>query len=133
LTIRRPWVSVVAEVDPDATSSDLDGVAFVRLTGPLFFANADALRSRVADELDGPARWVLLDFESVSDIDPTASDALRDAVEMVDGADRVIGVTRAAAPVRELLDRYDLTERIGADRIFASNREALAAYLGDSR
>jgi high affinity sulfate transporter 1 len=119
----------VAEVDQDAQPTDLDGVAFVRLTGPLFFANADTLRSKVAEELDSPARWVLLDFESVTDIDPTASDALRDAVEMVDGEHRVLGITRASAPVRELLDRYGLTDRIGTERIYTSNREALADYL----
>ena len=122
-----------AEVDHDAATADLEGISFVRLTGPLFFANADTLRARVTEELAGPARWVMLDFESVTDIDPTASDALHDAIEMVDDADGVIGITRASAPVRELLDRYGLTDRIRAEHIYPSNREALAAYLDDVR
>lgn len=122
-----------AEVDHDAATADLEGISFVRLTGPLFFANADTLRARVTEELAGPARWVLLDFESVTDIDPTASDALRDVVEMVDDADGVIGISRASTPVRGLLDRYGLTDRIRAEHIYPSNREALAAYLDDVR
>lgn len=118
-----------AEVDRDASPADLEGIVFVRLTGPLFFANADTLRARVADQLAGPARWVMLDFESVTDIDPTASDALDDVVEMAQSADRILGITRASAAVHELLDRYGITDQIGSERIYASNRAALAAQL----
>jgi high affinity sulfate transporter 1 len=118
-----------ADTDPDAAAADLEGISFVRLTGPLFFANADTLRSRVDQEFAGPVRWVLLDFESVTDVDPTASDALHDVVEMVDGSDRVLGITRASAPVRALLDQYGLTDSIGPDHIYPSNREGLTAYL----
>lgn len=121
-----------ADTDQDAAPPDLEGIAFVRLTGPLFFANADTLRSKATEELAGPARWVLLDFESVTDIDPTASDALRDVADMVRSADRVLGITRASAAVRQLLDRYGLTDQIGPERIYASNREGLAAYLDES-
>ena len=74
---------------------------------------------------------MLLDFESVTDIDPTASDALADAIDMVHAAGKVIGITRASAPVRSLLDRYGLTDRLGPDRTYASNREALTEYLDD--
>jgi MFS superfamily sulfate permease-like transporter len=122
----------VADTDHDAAAvADLEGISFVRLTGPLFFANADTLRARVTEELDGPARWVLLDFESVTDIDPTASDALHDVIEMVDDTDRVLGITRASAPVRALLDRYGLVASIGAEHIYPSNREGLTAYLDE--
>jgi high affinity sulfate transporter 1 len=121
----------VADTDPDAAAADLEGISFVRLTGPLFFANADTLRSRVDQEFAGPVRWVLLDFESVTDIDPTASDALHDVVEMVDDTDRVLGITRASAPVRALLDQYGLTDSIGPEHIYPSNREGLTAYLDD--
>ncbi|MCZ7630753.1 MAG: STAS domain-containing protein, partial [Microthrixaceae bacterium] len=117
-----------AEVDHDASPADLeDRVRSARR--PLFFANADTLRARVADQLAGPVRWVLLDFKSVTDIDPTASDALDDVVEMVQSADRIIGITRASAAVRELLDRYGITGRIGPERIYASNRAALISHL----
>jgi high affinity sulfate transporter 1 len=118
-----------ADTDHDAAPADLDGIVFVRLTGPLFFANADTLRARVTEEVDGPVRWVLLDFESVTDIDPTASDALHDVIEMVNDTDRVLGITRASAPVRALLDQYGLTDSIGPDHIYPSNREGLTAYL----
>lgn len=121
-----------AVADPDAAPSDLEGVRFVRLTGPLFFANADTLRERIATAADdGDIRWVLLDFESVTDIDPTASEALADSIAILRGRGTVLGIARASAPVQALLDLYGLADDIGADRQYASNRAALAAYLAE--
>ena len=76
-------------------------------------------------------RWVLLDFESVTDVDPTACEALADSVSAVHDQGKVIGITRASAPVRRLLELYGITETIGADHLYPSNREALAAYLAE--
>jgi SulP family sulfate permease len=138
-----PWVTLeppegdwemerfAAVAEPDATPSDLEGVSFIRLTGPLFFANADTLRDRIASAAEGDVRWVLLDFESVTDIDPTASEALADAISLLHDGDKVVGIARASAPVRTLLDLYGLSGASGADHLFASNREALAAYLAE--
>ena len=122
-----------AVADPDAVPSDLDGVRFVRLTGPLFFANADTLRERIATAADDDIRWVLLDFESVTDIDPTASDALADLIAILRERGTVLGIARASAPVRALLDLYGLADDISPDRQYASNRAALAAYLAEGR
>lgn len=120
-----------AVADPDASVSDLAEVDFVRLAGPLFFANADTLRDRIAAVAESDVRWVLLDFESVTDIDPTASEALAEAISLVHEQGKVIGITRASAPVLTLLDLYGLSSATGVDHLFASNREALAAYLAD--
>jgi high affinity sulfate transporter 1 len=123
----------VAVADPDAVPSDLEGISFIRLTGPLFFANADTLRDRIATAAAADIRWVLLDFESVTDIDPTASEALEDAITTLHDRGMVIGVARASAPVRALLARYRLDAAIGADHLYSSNRQALAAYLDQVR
>ena len=119
-----------AVADPDASPADLEGVTFVRLTGPLFFANADALRNRIASVVTDDVDWVLLDFESVTDVDPTASEALADAIALARAAGKVIGIARATAPVRALLDTYGITATIGDDRFYPSNRAALAGFLG---
>jgi MFS superfamily sulfate permease-like transporter len=144
-TAGSPWVTLeppegdwemerfAAVADPDAVPDDLEGATFVRLTGPLFFANADTLRDRVAEAATGDVRWVLLDFESVTDVDPTASEALADAVSAAGDDGRVVGIARASDPVRRLLDLYGITGAVGADHLYTTNREALAAYLADER
>ena len=148
-TVRRvassPWVTLeppegdwemerfAAVAEPDAPPSDLEGVAFVRLTGPLFFANADTLRDRVTNAAKDTVEWVLLDFESVTDVDPTASEALADSVSMLHERGKVIGIARVSQPVRALLDLYTISAAIGEDHIYPSNRAALSAYLSSDQ
>ncbi len=76
---------------------------------------------------------MLLDFESVTDIDPTASEALADSVTMIHASGKRIGIARASEPVRDLLGLYGITVAVDPDHIYASNREALAAYLDHGR
>jgi MFS superfamily sulfate permease-like transporter len=137
-----PWVTLeppggdwemerfAAVAEPDTPPAELEGVNFVRLTGPLFFANTDTLRNRINEATEGTVDWVVLDFESVTDIDPTASEALADSVSMLHERGKVMGIARVSQRVRDLLDLYEITAAIGEDRIYPSNRAALAAYLG---
>jgi MFS superfamily sulfate permease-like transporter len=136
-----PWVTLeppegdwemerfAAVVRPDTPPAELEEISFVRLTGPLFFANADTLRERVERAAADPVRWVLLDFESVTDVDPTASEALADSIAMLHEHGQVLGIARASQPVAYLLDLYGITASIGEDRMYPSNRAALAAFL----
>jgi MFS superfamily sulfate permease-like transporter len=131
-----PWATL--QPPPDAwdrarftadTGAAPSGIVFLRLSGPLFFANADVLRQQVATAVDqADVGWVVLDFEAVTDVDPTASEALHDSIALVRDAGKVLALTRLAGPVRQLLDRYRLLTEIGSDRCYQSNREALAAY-----
>jgi sulfate permease, SulP family len=118
-----------AVADPDTPPSELEGVSFVRMAGPLFFANADTLRDRIEAATEEGIDWVILDFESVTDVDPTASEALTDSIALLHDAGKVVGIARASAPVLELLELYGISERIGSEHIYPSNRAALAAYL----
>jgi SulP family sulfate permease len=140
-----PWVTLeppegdwemerfAAVAEPDTPPSELQRVRFVRLTGPLFFANADTLRDRIAIAAAEDVTWVILDFESVTDVDPTASEALAESVVMLHESGKVVGIARASEPVRDLLDTYGLSEAVGRDHIYPSNRAALAAYLAHGR
>jgi high affinity sulfate transporter 1 len=137
-----PWVTLeppggdwemerfAAVAEPDTPPAELEGVNFVRLTGPLFFANTDTLRNRINEAAEGTVEWVVLDFESVTDIDPTASEALADSVDVLHERGKVVGIARASQRVRELLDLYEITAAIGEGHIYPTNRAALAAYLG---
>jgi sulfate permease, SulP family len=76
---------------------------------------------------------LMLDFESVVDLDPTAAEALADSVAMLHERGKIVGITRASVGVRILLERYGITEILGPDRIYPSNRAALAEYLDQGR
>lgn len=111
------------------TTAPEEGLHILRPEGPLFFANADEMRTVLTATINAPSvRWVVVDLEAVSDIDPTAADTLSEMITAADDRDVRIAFSRVRGPIAELLDIYDLTAAVGTDRIFATNRAAVAAY-----
>ena len=106
-----------------------DGLRILRPEGPLFFANADEVRAILTAVASEPAtRWLVIDLEAVSDIDPTAASALEDGIAAAHAAGVVVALSRVRQPVARLLTTYELAEAVGPDRIFATNRAASTAY-----
>jgi sulfate permease, SulP family len=115
-----------------AAGDDVDpqvGLRILRPEGPLFFANADDVRTMLTTAATVPAvRWVVVDLEAVSDIDPSAAAALDDGIEAAVREDVVVAFSRVRQPIAALLSTYGLVDTVGPDRIFATNRAAAAAY-----
>lgn len=120
--------------DHDDTSagepmSSTPGLRILRPEGPLFFANADTVRSVLtAVALGSGIRWVVVDLEAVSDIDPTAAAALADVLTRAADAGVVVALSRVRQPIADLVECYGLRAKIGDEHIFATNRAAAAAY-----
>ena len=77
-----------ADATPDGIAEP--GIVLYRFDAPLFFANADVLRDDISAAVaaaDPPARWVVLDMESVSEVDSTATEML---LEVVAGPPRAV-------------------------------------------
>jgi SulP family sulfate permease len=132
-----PWAELEAAPDPSGTDRYrregdrpvADGLRILRPEGPLFFANAATVRDRLHAAADDPAaRWLVLDLEAVSDIDPTAAEALAETIGGLHAAGVTVALTRVRSPIRGSLDRYGLTDLLGEDRVFTTNRAAEAAY-----
>jgi MFS superfamily sulfate permease-like transporter len=105
------------------------GLRIVRPGGPLFFANAEDLgRLFETAAADGTA-WLVLDLETVGDIDPTAALALREGIELADSRDVVVAFTRVGEPVRGLLERYGVRSGDHGPLVYESNRDVERAYL----
>lgn len=130
-----PWATL--SVSPDgpegryAAGGDRpvsDGLRILRPEGPLFFANADDVRAILTAAASEPStRWLVIDLEAVSDIDPTAASALEDGVVAARAAGVVVALSRVRQPIARLLTTYGLVAAVGPDRIFATNRAAAAA------
>jgi MFS superfamily sulfate permease-like transporter len=101
----------------------------VRPGGPLFFANADELLAVFEDAAtDSETVWLVLDLEQVSDIDPTAADALADGIAAAQEAGRVVAISRATRPITALLERHGLVTLVGDEHLYGTNRAAEVAY-----
>jgi sulfate permease, SulP family len=131
-----PWVELTTPpVVPDGRYATgraqvpAGGLRLLRPEGPLFFANADVVRTTLrATVADPHLRWLVIDLEAVGDIDPTAAEALADGIAAAHAAGVVVAFSRVRGPISELLRRYGLTEAVGPEHIFATNRSAAVAY-----
>ncbi|MBM4465788.1 MAG: SulP family inorganic anion transporter [Chloroflexi bacterium] len=110
------------------------GLILFRFGAQLFFANANAFQEGVKQIVEGhtPVRWFVLDAEAVSDIDTTGAEALAHAIEDLEKRGISFALVRAVAPVPELLERYGLLDKIGQDRLYATNRLAVEAYCRET-
>jgi SulP family sulfate permease len=118
------------ERNPDAHS--IPGLLIHRIDDELFFANAAFFVRDVKARLvaaDPPAGAVVLDAEGVSDIDTTAIQQLGDLLDELDAADVVTMAARVRQPVREMLERSGLLDRLGPDAIFLEVDDAVRHYL----
>jgi sulfate permease, SulP family len=134
-----PWTQLAPSPDDpsvdrfrstDHAAEPVEGLRVVRPGGPLFFANADEARAvleRAADDPD--VRWIVLDLETVSDVDPTAAAALSDGIRAAHANDTVVALSRVTRPIRSLLASYGIIAAIGEHRIYATNREVQSAFV----
>ncbi len=90
------------------------GLLVYRFDAPLFFANANRFRERLATALQanpGREEWVVLDFEGVGEIDATAIEMLEEVIAEQERAGVVIAIARANPRAIERLERSGLCRK----------------------
>jgi sulfate permease, SulP family len=130
LLVRVPGTDSFRGADTAADGMAEPGIVLYRFDAPLFFANAEVLR----DDLDAavaaadpPARWVVIDMESVSDVDSTATELLLELEDRLRTAGIGLALARLKAPVAAYLKRAGLLDAIGRDRVYLEVDDAAAA------
>lgn len=100
-----------------------DGIVVVRLSSPLFWANAsyacDSVLARVQEAGDG-VRVVLLDLEATSQLDTTSIDALELLLQRLDDRGIDLYLVRVFYQARQKLASAGFTERLGEERMWHS-------------
>lgn len=111
------------------------GLIVYRFGAGLFFPNADYFSARLLGLVTGaphPVKWVVLDLVSMNDLDYTGGLALAATLDRLREGDISVALTQADA-IRNVLDRYGITRRVGADRLFATVHEAVDACRLEAR
>jgi SulP family sulfate permease len=124
----RPHTAELGEIDgvyrnlnrfPEATKAQ--GTLLVRYDGPLNYASQGHFKgfilSRIAirQEEGDPIRTVVLSAESIPYLDATGTDMLSALLDEFEAAGISLKVAGAIGPVRDVLERAGLMERIGRD------------------
>jgi MFS superfamily sulfate permease-like transporter len=106
------------------------GLIIYRFAVGIFFANAERLFQEVMLLVDtaDPPRWFVLDADAIDDIDYTGGQTVLEVADQLRQRGIVFAVAKADDDVRRELDRFRLTDKIGADRYFDSLRAARDAF-----
>jgi sulfate permease, SulP family len=107
------------------------GIIFYRFGSSLYFANANLFEEeveRLVTQAPTPIKWFVLDGEAINDIDTTGAEALHQSLTLLAKHGVTFAISRAAQKVSNLLKRYHLMEFIGEERLYPSNRHAIAAF-----
>jgi high affinity sulfate transporter 1 len=120
LTTRRPVPGAVTE----------PGLVVYRFGVGLFYANAE----RFADEIQGlvdtpaPPRWFVLMADAIDDVDYTGGKVLGELADQLARRGVVFAIASPSERLRAQLELFGIVEKIGADRIFDTPREARDAF-----
>jgi SulP family sulfate permease len=115
-------VAQAAQVEP--------GVVVYRFDASLYYANAsrfaDEVRELVTDAKPALSRFCI-DAEAIGDIDYSGAETIRETVTELSGQGVSFAVARATDDVRAQLDSYGLTDLVGAEQIYDTIEQAVAA------
>jgi MFS superfamily sulfate permease-like transporter len=106
------------------------GLVIYRFDASLVFFNADHFKARVRTvvrEASTPVRYLLLDAETIPYLDTTGASSLDQVCGDLEDKGIVMAVAAAKSPVRTMLDRTGLVERIGSNRMFPTVASAVDA------
>jgi high affinity sulfate transporter 1 len=127
---RVPGVPGYRDVDNSPEAEQLPGCVLFRFDAPLFFANARTFRDqirRLARSKPTP-RWIVVAAEPITDVDTTAADMLEDLDEALNAQGISLVFADMKHPVREKIERYELTRTIDPAHFFPTVGAAVAAF-----
>jgi high affinity sulfate transporter 1 len=113
---------------PDAEV--VPGVVVFRFDAPLFFANARTFRDQVGRlaAADPAPEWIVVAAEPITDVDTTASDMLATLDESLNARNISLVFAEMKDPVREKIERYELTRTIDPAHFFPTLESAVDAF-----
>jgi SulP family sulfate permease len=113
------------------SAPDSSGLIVYRFGAPLYFANAGLFEEEVeklVTEATTPVKWLVLDTQAMVDIDTSGAEVLHQVLSRSAERGVTVAISRANESTTALLARYQLLELIGEDRLYPTNRHAIAAF-----
>jgi high affinity sulfate transporter 1 len=114
-----------------ADVAPVPGLVILRPEGPLFFANVDGVRNRVREALaaEPRPRQVLLNLGASPVLGVVSHDLVEQLRDELSREGVELALARVTPQVEGFLRRSGLSERLGPDRVFTSQNDAVDAFL----
>jgi high affinity sulfate transporter 1 len=147
--VTRPGTAIIGRMPDKESYRDIEfypqvetvpGLLIYRFDSALIFTNADFFEKEIRRHISEqnaatgvPVQRVLINAETMNDIDTTGTDHLTDLSERLekDGIDLTLAKVRD--PVRDMMRLSGAEEAIGADNFYASVSEGASVYLQEHK
>lgn len=136
---RIPGTTVYRDVKDFSDARCVDQVLIVRVSAPMFFANMQFVRDKIAEEVDAAmhravlkgtrVEFLLLELSPVTRVDATALASLREIWEELDTIDVVLVLVNPNLEVMRSLHASGVAELIGREFIFVRCHDAVRYCL----
>ncbi len=127
---RVPDITGYHDVHSYPEAEQLPGCIIFRFDAPLIFANSRTFRDhiRALARSQPPPTWIIVASEPITDVDTTAADMLEELDKTLNEGGISLVFAEMKDPVREKLDRYELTRTIDPAHFFPTLDVAVAAF-----
>ncbi len=112
-----------------------DDLLIVRFDAQLYFANVNHFRDTIeqwAEAMGGKLKAIILDAESINNIDSTGVHTLLDLIEEFRAQGIDFYVVGLKGPVRDALARAHALDKIGIDHLYVTVQDAVDAARGQT-
>jgi len=116
-------------VDRFPEAHTVDGVTIVRVDAAVSFANAAQVKKLLLGHAHQRPDALVLDASGINDLDATGADMLGEVLDDTDDLGVAVHLSDVKGPVRDVLRRAGLWQRLG-DRIHTSTHDAMLAITG---
>jgi len=130
-----PGTMIYRSLENYPDGETIPGLLITRFDGSLFFANAPdfADEIRYGVEITEPSpKVIMVDFESVTDIDATALIAIEELIEELERNNIDLRLARVRTHVLDLMRTTGLDDLIGHEHIYDSVDAGADAFLAES-
>ncbi len=127
---RAPHSDHWIPVDVGPATEQIPGILVYLVYAPVWYGNADYLRSRILELVEGaphPLHAVVLDADGISDLDYTGLQALRMLNVQLSRRGVTLAIARASRLVHDDLKHGALLQQMGAEHVFTSVEQAVGA------
>jgi SulP family sulfate permease len=124
---RDPETGRLGRLDRDRGRERVPGLLAVRIEGPLFYANATAVKEHVlalAREDERRPRVLLLDLGASTDLDVESADMLAEMRDSLQRDGIELELANVRAPALEILRRSGMTDDLGPGGVVATPESA---------
>lgn len=129
---RLPATDTYRDIDDHPDAETFPGLYLYRFDAPLFFANSAKLRDDIVDAVATPESGifqVVIDAESMYDIDSTGAQVLLELLDVLDDIDVALSFARLRTELKDEMESAGVDQRLAGDGIYLEVDDAVADYL----